>query len=146
MVRSRVDLIDPAHRTYIARVSATVKTWDMFITRDVYDQLERNVASPDRELSTEEREHFELTTVYKWETALKTQVKQETFGRIPFLKRDYSVEERVIDGVVKEMEEYQIEGSDVRLLLVRFAGYEDQRRNPDLGFRSGIFRPSWIDT
>ena len=146
MVRSRVDLIDPAHRTYIARVSATVKTWDMFITRDVYDQLERNVASPDRELSTEEREHFELTTVYKWETALKTQVKQETLGRIPFLKRDYSVEERVIDGVVKEMEEYQIEGSDVRLLLVRFAGYEDQRRNPDLGFRSGIFRPSWIDT
>ena len=145
MLRSRVNIADAAHRTYVARPFATVKTWDLNIARGVYDLLERSVVSPKRKLSTEERILFELRTLGKWEGILRRNMKREVPGMSAFLKRDYHVAGKEVSDVVKEMEEYQIQGSDIRLLLVRLAGSEHLHVILTSTSRNGIFRPSWTE-
>ena len=125
MVLSRVDLVNPAHRAYVARLSAAVRTSTTSTAMRVYDQLERSVVSPDRALSTEDREVFELGTLQKWVSPLRKCVKQLGPGMNPFQGKDYDVAGRAVDNVVKAMEEYQIHGSDIRLLLVKPSRSED---------------------
>lgn len=138
MVRSRVDLVDPAHRIYVAELSAMVKTSNPYIARKMYDYLERSTALPDRQLSP----IAGLKMLGKWDDVLRKNMKREAAALRAALKRDYHVEGSAVDEGVKEMEEYQIQGSDIRLLLARFAGLWGSGELLTGCSRNGILRVS----